>query len=208
MLGPSRMRFNGRASVTHWVLIGASCILLTSCTGAIANRYAAELAVPASANLKTGLVILSVGAKEACHPSIGEATRLLVVHNSDSLIQHSEATLEVNPTFMDSEYADHYGHLYVLPLPAGEYYLVPSAGPYAENWTPPRADFQVIANETSYVGEFFLDNMCSDPAKFLLRDQETRDLALLRSKNSAFSHVRVAKRLLKFTRCDSFEAFC
>ena len=199
---------NGRKHVTQFARIAASCMLLQACGGGISNKYSADLAVPGAANSKTGVVILSVGSRDTCHPSIGAATRLLIIHDSDSFVQNSEAALDVDPAFMDSEYTGHYGHLFVLPLPLGKYYLIPSAGPYAEHWTPPRADFEVFAHETSYLGEFYMDNMCGDPARFLFRDQETRDLSMLKSKNPAFGHIRITKRLLKFTGCDSFGAFC
>ena len=108
---------------------------------------------------------------------------------------------------MDSEFSDHHGHLYVLKLPTGRYYLIPHlAGGYYV--APPRAYFTVYANETTYLGEFYMANECNERARFLLRDQEGRDRTMLLMKNPAFNDVRVTKRLVTLTECAHFSSSC
>lgn len=117
--------------------------------------------------------------------------------------------MDVNSTFMDSEFEDHHGHLFVLKLPAGKYYLTPRlSNPFGGYLSPPRADFEVNAKETIYLGEFYMANACGQRAQMLLRDQEMRDLTLLKSKNPTFSNTKIIKRLLAFTGCDRFSIFC
>lgn len=182
-------------------------MLLPACTGFMSNRYAAELVSPLDANAGMGLVILSVGSRESCQPGIYMATFLAIYPDSDSLFRSDAANLDVNSTFMDSEFSDHHGHLYILKLPTGRYYLIPHlAGGYYV--APPRAYFTVYANETTYLGEFYMANQCNELARFLLRDQEGRDRAMLLMKNPAFNDVRVTKRLVTLTECALFSSSC
>lgn len=187
-------------------------MLLPACSGLLSNKYAAELASPSDASAATGMVILSAGALESCHPSINVPTHLLIYEANDSFFRTEKALLEVDSTFMDSEFQDHHGHLYILKLPVGSYYLTPRAfnpfAPFAGYLFPSRADFEVAANQTTYLGEFYMDNECGNRAKLILRDQEARDLAMLKSKNAAFRDIPVAKRLLQFTGCDRFSLIC
>lgn len=181
-------------------------MLLPACTGFVPNRYAAELVSPLDANAGMGLVILSVGSQESCLPSF-LSTFLKIYPDSESGYRGEAATLYVNSTFMDSEFRDHHGHLYVLKLPPGRYYLTPySAGEYSAG--RPRAYFTVDANETTYLGEFYVANQCHQKDRFLFRDQESRDRAMLLMKNPAFKDVQVTKRLVTFTVCGRFSNSC
>lgn len=193
--------------MTQLVLTAVCCMLLPACTGFISNKHAAELVSPLDANAGMGLVILSVGSREACQPGIYMATFLVIYPDSDSFFRNDAAALDVNSTFMDSEFRDHHGHLYVLKLPSGRYYLTPhlTGGYYVP---PSRADFTVYANETTYLGEFYMDNQCDERARLLLRDQEIRDRAMLLMKNPAFNDVRVTKRLVTLTECARFSISC
>jgi hypothetical protein len=182
--------------VTQQILTAVCCILLPACTGFVSNKYAAELVSPLDANAGMGLVILSVGSQESC-PLVIFSTFLAIYPDSDSLFRSDAVTLYVNSRLMDSEFRDHHGHLYVLKLPSGGYYLTPSpAGRYQ-----PRGYFTVDANETTYLGEFYMANQCYQRARFLLRDQESRDRAMLLMKNPAFKDVRVTKRLVTLFEC-------
>ena len=172
------------------------------------NKYAAELALPLGANTGTGLVILSAGSLESCHPSLNHSTVVSIYPSDDSFFRSEAAGLEVNSSFLDSEFVSHHGHLYVLKLSAGKYHLAPRLLTIGGYVSPPRADFEVYANETTYLGEFYMDNECGQRANFLLRDQEARDLTMLRSRNPAFKMIPITKRLLAFTGCDRFSMFC
>lgn len=134
------------------------------------NKHAAELATPLGANTGAGLVILSAGSLESCHPSLNHSTVVSIYLADDSFFRSEVASLEVNSTFLDSEFVSHHGHLYILKLSAGKYYLVPRVITMGGYLSPPRADFEVYANETTYLGEFYMDNECGQGAKFLLRD--------------------------------------
>ena len=196
-------------SLIKQALLIASCMLLPACSGFLNNEYAAELASPLDATATTGSLILSVGSLESCHPSLNTTTQLLIFPADDSFFRLDVAAMDVNSTFMDSEFEDHHGHLYVLKLPVGKYYLTPrSSNPFGGYLSPPRADFEVNAKETIYLGEFYMANECGQRVQMLLRDQEVRDLTVLKSKNSAFSNVKITKRLLAFTGCDRFSIFC
>jgi hypothetical protein len=85
--------------------------------------------------------------------------------------------------------------------------LVPFAmNPYVHYFRPPKADFEVHANETAYLGEFFMP-VCEGDAGMGFLDQEERDLALLAKKNPAFANVPITKRLLIFTGRQPFWPF-
>lgn len=206
------MFFNWRQCVTERVVIVLSCLLLPACSGFMTNEYAAELASPLDSNAAgTGLVILSAGSLESCHPLLKAHTEVVIYPSDGSFFRKSVAALEVDSTYLDSEFESHHGHLYILKLPACKYYLAPRLGIVFLRGSPfstPRADFEVYANETTYLGEFYMDNECLQFAKLLLRDQEARDLTMLRSRNPAFRTIRITKRLLVFVGCDRFTIVC
>ena len=190
------------------MVIVLSCLLLPACSGFMTNKYAAELASPVGVNTGTGLVILSAGSLESCHPSFRHSTVVDIYPSDDSFFRSAVASLQVDSSFLDSEFVSHHGHLYILKLSAGKYYLVPRKITMGGYLSPPRADFEVYTNETTYLGEFFMDNSCWQGAKFILRDQESRDLTLLRSRNPAFRMIEITKRLLTFGGCEGFSIFC
>lgn len=180
------------------------CTLLSACTHQ--NTYRAELASPAS-NAETGVIILSTGSPEPCHV-LGTPTGLHIFPASGPFFPYAAvATLEVDSRYVTSEFSDHHGGLSILQVPPGKYVLVPFAmNPYASYFKPPKADFEVYANETAYLGEFFMPE-CDGQAGMGFVDQEARDLALLVKKNPAFANVPITKRLLMFTGRQPFWPF-
>lgn len=182
---------------TWFPLFMVLCTLLSGCTHE--NKYRAELATPLNVNANTGVIILSVGAREPC-PLFSSATELRLFQAEGPFYPAAAvASLEINVRYVESEFADHHGRLYVLPLRSGKYVLVPSLMTPAEYYvTPPKADFEVYANESAYLGEFYMPD-CNGSGGMLFRDQETRDRAMLVAKNPDFGNVQITKRLLMFT---------
>jgi len=171
-------------------LVLLSCLSLSAC---LSNKYAPDLTSPMEANADTGIVILSVGAPEWCNYGA-----MLLLHRHDrSFNAVPKAVLQVDSWILESDFTDHYGHLFVVKLPPNKYYLAPDTpGGYT---TRPKADFEVFANEVVYLGEFFMPKSCSFHTLMGFQDNEARDLAMLKAKNPAFEHVLVAKRLLRWT---------
>lgn len=84
----------------------------------------------------------------------------------------------------ESDFTDHYGHLFVVKFQPNKYYLPPHIpGGYTEF---PKADFAGYANEVVYLGEYFMPESCCFHTLMEFQDNEERDLAMLRAKNPAF----------------------
>ena len=86
---------------------------------------------------------------------------------------------------MESEFSDHHGRLYVIPLRSGKYFLLPFLEDQDWDASPPmKADFEVRSHETVYLGEFYMPQ-CDGAYRQIIQDQEIRDrdLALLKAKN-------------------------
>ena len=106
------------------MIIGC-CVLLAAFSGCLKNKYAADLVSPLDANAETGLVILSLGSQESCQAWLNAATFVHIYKANDSFFRVEEAALDVNGSMRDTESDDHHGHLHVLKLPLGSYYLTP-----------------------------------------------------------------------------------
>ncbi|MBH0208558.1 MAG: hypothetical protein A4C66_09580 [Nitrospira sp. HN-bin3] len=191
-----------RCALTLIVVAYAS---LSACTHE--NKYRADLASPLTATAETGMTILSVGSPVPCH-ALGTPTGVRIFHASGPFFPYAALyTLEVNNKYAASEFSDHHGHLYILQLPPGKYVLVPFLmNPYGDYLKPPKADFEVHASETVYLGEFFLPE-CQGDIGMSFVDHQTRDLALLVAKNPKFAQVPITKRLLMFTGRQPFWPF-
>jgi hypothetical protein len=96
-----------------------------------------------------------------------------------------------------SDFADHQGTLQVISVPAGNYYFAPWVdSTVIRTVTQPKALFSVAAGETVYLGEFYMLEACTLAALYEVHDQMTRDMALLKSKDSRFDTAKVTKRLM------------
>ena len=136
------------------------------------NEYAVDLVSPFDANEATGLIILSVGAPGLCTVSTAvQIQRFDKPYNAKAV-----AYLFIDSFMLDSEFADHHGHLYVEKLAPGKYYLSPYliGGSYSNLF---KADFEVRANENTYLGEYYMPKSCEVVSIMELRDQEARDLS-------------------------------
>lgn len=171
------------------------CGLCSAC-GIMNNQFAADLVSPAEVNETTGLIILSVGAPESC--STGHFVQ---IQNFDKPYNATpRAYLSVTSYVFKSDFRDHHGHLYVVKLAPGKYYLAPRVtGPITYSTNPPRAEFELHANEITYLGEFYMPQACGLSTLMAFRDQEVRDMRVLKSKNPAFENFKITKRLLGFT---------
>ncbi|MCS6303245.1 MAG: hypothetical protein H8K07_06225 [Nitrospira sp.] len=184
-------------------VITSGTILAASCSHE--NTYRAELASPLNANAETGVIILSAGSTAPCH-LFSPATGLRIFHLEGVHFPFAAvAKLDVNNRYVESEFSDHHGRLYVFPLRAGKYFLEPYLmHAYVYYSHPPRAEFEVHPNETSYLGEFFMPRECGGDGGMQFVDQEARDVGMLVAKNPAFAKVAITKRLLLFTGRQSF----
>lgn len=109
------------------------CGLCSAC-GIMNNQFAADLVSPAEVNETTGLIILSVGAPESC--STGHFVQ---IQNFDKPYNATpRAYLSVTSYVFKSDFRDHHGHLYVVKLAPGKYYLAPRVtGPITYSTNPP-----------------------------------------------------------------------
>ncbi len=168
------------------------------------NKYRAELASPLNANGELGIIIISTGSTKPCG-SLATPTGLRIFSAKGPFTPYAAlATLDINNPNAESEFSDHHGRLYVIPLPLGKYVLTPFLiHPYVNYVAPPQADFEVRSHEIVYLGELFMPE-CQGDSGIAFQDQETRDHALLQSKNHAFADVPITKRLLRFTSRQPF----
>ena len=153
------------------------------------NEYAANLISPSEANETSGLVILSVGTPEKSY----WASLIKIQKFGKSYSETPVAYLPVNDYWHESEFSDHHGLLYVIKLVPGRYYVTHHT---PRRWAPyhRKADFELHAKEIIYLGEIHMA-----PSNMEFRDQEARDLSLLKTTNPAFGNVKIEKRLLRFT---------
>ena len=61
------------------------------------------------------------------------------------------------------------------------------------------APLALKAGEVVYLGEYWVAVSCALNTKSEFRDQEARDMALLKQKNPAFANVKISKRIAAFT---------
>src|SRR5262249_32647953 len=89
------------------------------------------------------------------------------------------------------------GNLYVIPLSAGTYYFMPwTNDPLVRPILQPQATFSVAAGETVYIGEYYMSASCQLTTLYEVRDQTTRDMALLKSKDPRFDASKVTTRMM------------
>ena len=140
-----------------------------------------------------GVVIASAGAAERC---TSMSTSLTIAPADQPYAKGGITAIPVDAYVFDSDYADHFGKLSVFSLPPGRYQLYPYlANPYMVPKQVPKWEFSVEAGEVVYIGELFATRSCSSSMLIEVRDEEARDLALLRTRNPAFADVTVVKRL-------------
>ena len=170
-------------------------VLLAGC-GTMKNRASVEF-VPVSefSSTSNGVVVFSTGAPDHC---ISTATFVQVFDKNTKKSVAGVPAVSVDVYVMKSEFSDHHGAVNALTLPAGQYYMSPViANPYVTAVKTPAFGFDVVAGETTYLGELFMTRSCALNTRFVVRDEYVRDMRLASEKNSAFSKISPVKRLLQ-----------
>lgn len=180
-----------------WKVIAASLLasVLAGCA-AFTNFNAPEKA-KATPPAGSGIIILSTGAKERCFTA---ATELMIMSVSARSALDIAAGAMVDNYSVKSDFSDHQGNVHVIALPAGEYLLYPNVlNPMLVSTQTPKAEFEVKAGETAYIGEFYMTKACSWSNIMDFRDEFDRDMTMVRARNPAFADVKVEKRIARFT---------
>lgn len=176
------------------LLIAASAIALSGC-GTINNRFSPERLAGESVESKSmGTVVVSTGAHERC---ISFATFVTVYPMGSTQATEPIVMLGMDAFVHPSDFKSHHGLVNAFALPAGAYRFIPSmANPYFSGKTIPTFNFEVRANETSYVGELFMDRACGTNGAFSIRDSFERDWPMATAKNPKLLGREPVRRLM------------
>jgi len=108
--------------------------------------------------------------------------------------------INVDSYLIKSDFPDHQGNLNVFKVKPGNYHLYPfPVNPHLAPVRVPKAEFSLQPGETVYLGEFFMPVACGFYNVTEFRDQESRDMALLRERNPALAARTISKRLPVFS---------
>jgi hypothetical protein len=179
-----------------FVLTLVSASLLAGC-GSLNNRMAPEKLTASDLSSDSAIIIVSAGADKPCH----QAATFLTIHEAGAPfnLRTIVETFNVDGAVLKSDFPDHQGNLSAVKIKAGNYYIAPHiANPNTKAVRTPIAEFSVAAGEVVYLGEFYVPVACGLSNQHVVRDQESRDLALLKQKNPAFANVKIIKRLVKY----------
>lgn len=173
----------------------AAASLLVGCSGIVENHHSPDrIKLGDFQKAGEGIVVLSTGADKACVAY----SKFLYVQDAKTGADFSGvAGMSIDVYAVKSDFTDHYGTVNALTLPAGKYFLFPRNA----NWQfvskhTPMLPFDVVAGQTTYLGEVYLSPSCAQESRLLVRDQYPRDMRVLVSKNPAFAQREVTKHLL------------
>jgi hypothetical protein len=175
-----------------------SLALVSGACATFNNALGPERVDPATVSSDAGVVVLSAGAAARC---ISAVTQLNLAPAGNPYGKGGIHAINVDNYTVKSDFPTHQGNLSVFVLKAGSYQLYPSMlNPYFQPTQVPKAEFSVGAGEVVYLGEYFMAVACEfRQTVSTFRDQEARDIALLRQKNPRFGDRPVTKRLASFT---------
>lgn len=177
-------------NVRGWIVV-CSSVLVVSC--GLPNRLRPEKVSASDISGSAAIVVLSTGAPEPCTST---ATEIDIKPASEPYSGSNAAYMPVDTSMVKSDFADHHGFLHVVRLEPGAYYLTTGIGnPYVKAVQVPKYDFSVSAGEVVYLGEYYMSVSCAWNTVSAFRDQEQRDIALLKQRNPAFAKVSVVKRI-------------
>ena len=141
------------------------------------------------------VVLVAGGSREYCGPN---PTSIRILAQGDHSPMTAKGITGFNSALDTSMYKDHQGVLAAMRLPPGNYYAI--LWPFnAVNFVPttvPHANFTVKAGEVVYLGEMYLENGCDLKNRVSYRDEFDRDMAILKTANSALAHAPIQKRIL------------
>jgi hypothetical protein len=176
---------------------GMAFVVAITCTVAgcatVNNRLAPEKLDPATLASGSAIVVLSTGAADRC---IASATMLNLAPAGSRYGKDGIVGINVDAYVLKSDFPDHQGNLSAFSVEAGNYQLYPSVlNPYVTPEKVPKAEFSVAAGEVLYIGEFYMPVACSFANITQFRDQEARDLALLKTRNPVLAESQIVKRI-------------
>lgn len=140
-----------------------------------------------------GIVLFSAGAPAHC---MSTSTFLIPYEAATNKPPPNSFMIPVDSFAVKSDFADHHGTISALSLSPGKYFLSPTiANPYVTAYETPKFGFDVVAGETTYLGELFMTRSCSLNNSYVVRDAYLRDVELAAKRNPAFTRVKPVKRL-------------
>ena len=182
-------------SLLRIVIALSATVLAAGCASVSTSVRAltpAQLADPAR-----GTIVVSTGAAERCTasgawaPIYDAATHKLAAGSPVVPIDEQS----------DSDYADHYGTLSALSLPAGRYLMtVESTNPGYFDIDVPTFAFEVVAGQTRYLGSLLRATPCGKAANFVLLDRYDADVALATHLNAALAARAPERALMQVVR--------
>lgn len=172
-------------------------IFLGGC-GLIPNRHAPEKMIINEIPEGNGLVIIATGADSSC---ISEASLLKVMRAGHKYDDNEQDLIDVDGFGIASDFETHHGYLNVLSLKAGDYYLANwIANPYVKAVKIPRYSFTVTSSKTTYLGEYYLTQSCSNRSVIAeFRNMRQRDMELLRNRNFMVPEIDIDSNIPKFS---------
>jgi hypothetical protein len=157
--------------------------LATGCAGV--STSVRELTPAQLADPQRGTIIVSTGAVERC---TGAGAAWAPIY--DAATHKLAAGSPVVPVDerSDSDYADHYGTLSALSLPAGRYVMsVEAANPAYVDIDVPTFAFEVVAGHARYLGSLLRATPCGKAANFAVLDRYDADVGLAARLNAALA---------------------
>lgn len=176
-----------------WVLlIGATLFRAAQAQSPLAP---AKLAVAELADPQKGVALYSLGALSSCTAAV---TGVRFVDRSAGKLAFDGPSLFIDNRWEKSDFSDHHGTVGALALPAGKYYLTPwIVNPFVVAKNRLEFSFDIVAGETTYIGELFMPKSCATSTSFVVRDQYERDMALILQMNAHLSERVAVKRLMR-----------
>lgn len=188
--------FRKQISRLGGLLAAVALVLSAPAASAFPNTNGpAKARLPAPAG--HGVVISSSGAPKKC---VSRGTELFVSPLGRRQFKDVNTGWVLDNYVIKSDFTDHHGVINVMVLPEGEYQFYPYVlNPWMEFKAPGRGRFSVKAGETVYIGETFLAEGCGGGGVVIeVRDQEARDLAMLKRMRPDLDTSGIAKRLAYF----------
>jgi hypothetical protein len=186
--------------------VGLACVALgmlalAACSTSSKPQTGPENLAVAAVGDNTGVALISTGASGSC---IVASTNLKVFPDGarykGGFNSGEVATLVVDNGYLQSDFADQFGFVHALRLPAGRYYASPwVANHMITTSSAPRFDFTVDAGRTVYLGQYLLPGSCSPGSEVEIVDRWDRDRAIYAARNPAIDLSDVVVRPLVLT---------
>ena len=140
------------------------------------------------------VIVVSTGADQGC---LKASSLLYVAPSGSPYLKKVAAGFQIDGSLYKGDFHDHQGFLNAAKLAPGKYdAYVYVLHPGLEPTQLPKFEFSIAAGETLYLGEFYLTVACQFSMSVGgFRDQQERDLALLRTQNPQLADRMIVKRI-------------